>query len=238
MEINDKESIIQTLRSPVSNAVERPANGTTSKSETAKPNSDLTRPHPPARRPPSSFSHAVTQSLTTSGIGATTTTTVPGTAPSDQATTANDQESGQAERVSQAMQAFMHTLVQAANSHSPTNNLRNSQSSSASSPGIERLSAGQTSVQATDSYTGLVSRLESLAKQIEGRSPQGAGGSEISELNNAFNELTTSTNRSGDGQGSKPTPRLEEVVRAVARNLQSTGDPTLATSGNVINTSA
>ena len=237
MEINDKESTINSLRPSVSNAVERPANGTISKSETAKPNSDLTRPHPPARRPPPTFSHAVTQSLTASGIGATNTTTVPATVPSDQTTTANDQESGQAERVSQAMQAFMHTLVQAANSHSQTNRLRNSQSSPASSSGQERLSTSQTSVQATDSYTGLVSRLESLAKQIEGRSPQAAGSSEISELNKAFNELST-TSRSGDGYGSNPTPKLEEVVRAVARNLQSTGDPTLATSGNVINTSA
>ena len=90
---------------------------------------------------------------------------------------------------------------------------------------------------ASSAYTGLVSRLEALAQKLDNPANSDVSRPGVSDLDSAFRSLLAA---SGIEQpsGSTSVPQLQEVIRNIARNLQSTGNPNLATTGNVINTAA
>ncbi len=134
----------------------------------------------------------------------------------------------------EALQAFMHSLVQAATAEqsprnaSSTTPFAGSVSEPAQPPGAN--SAGA-------SYTGLVSRLEDLARSLENPAPSSQDGAEMAALKTAFGDVLDVAGERNPG-GSAERPPLSDVIRTIARNLQSTGNPYLATTGNVINTAA
>jgi hypothetical protein len=204
------------------------------RAEKTRENTEAARPAPP-RRPPPPVNTVVTQSLDEAGIStAAPTVAVPGVDDAKATATDNDPSTGQNEKVAQALQAFMHSLVQATN---PQN--------SASGVSAPPQSVAQTNPQAdappppatpaAAAYGGLVSRLEGLVQAINGDQSSAQGNEELARLDSAFRDLV---NASGSGSESGTKPELQTVLKSMIRNLQSTGDPTLASTGNVINTAA
>lgn len=240
MEINAKETFINSVRAPMPDAAARDATIPAEKpqAETAKPNSDVTRSTSAIKRPPPVLAHAVNQGLAQSGLLSTDTSAVSPANGTEATATSNDLEKAQSEKVSQAMQAFMHALVQATASRPEPAQGRTAKSESIPASGTAPLPTNANSKLAGDAYSGLTSRLEALARQLEGSSPSGNDNPGLDNLSRTFRDLALASGAASEATDGGPPPKLQEVVRAVARNLQSTGDPTLATSGNVINTSA
>lgn len=240
MEINAKEVIGNAPNANAAFLSEKEAVRTPDeiKANATKPNSDVARTQAPVKRPPPVLVHAVSQGLAQSGIAVGDTAAVPAAGAAASTSSSNDLEKAQSEKVSQAMQEFMHALVQAANSRQETTDVSGNKPVGSQVPRVEQAATGAVSRQAGEAYAGLTSRLESLARQLEGASPQANANAAIDDLSRSFRDLASVAGSATEGTGGTPPPKLQEVVRAVARNLQSTGDPTLATTGNVINTSA
>lgn len=132
----------------------------------------------------------------------------------------------------QAFQAFMHSLVQAsAGERNPL-----AAPTAAPVPGSES-APGTGANFANAAYTGLVSQLEGLARRLENPTIPGNDGPDMAELESAFGDLLAAGGVRNSG-GSAEYPPLTTVIRNIARNLQSTGNPYLATTGHVINTAA
>ncbi len=190
------------------------------------------RPTPPRR--PANLISTVTQSLEQAGLATQDPNAISGVTEANPTETGNDPETAQSEKVAQALQAFMHSLLQAVTTdrsdHGGT-----PATESVVRPGPSGESRAPTP--AADAYGGLVSRLESLVREIEASQNAPVATEELTQLDSAFKELA----RAATGQTSSATgsaPNLQAVLKNIARNLQSTGDPTLASTGNVINTAA
>jgi hypothetical protein len=82
-----------------------------------------------------------------------------------------------------------------------------------------------------------VSRLEGLARRLEGTNSPSNGDSGLDQLNGRFEDLANAITGNDKGRQSE-SPKLQTMLQNMIRNLQSTGDPTLASTGNVINTAA
>lgn len=240
MEINAKETFVNSVRTPISDGAAKDATvwAEKPKVETAKPNTDVTRPTPANKRPPPVLAHAVSQGLTQSGLLTADTSSVPAANGAEATATSNDLEKAQNEKVSQAMQAFMHALVQATASRPQQAEGRLAKTEPNPVSETSSVASGPAGRTASEAYAGLTSRLEALARQLEGSSAPGNSNPGLENLSRTFRDLALATGATSEAADGSPPPKLQEVVRAVARNLQSTGDPTLATSGNVINTSA
>jgi hypothetical protein len=197
-----------------------------------KENAEVNRPA--AARRPQALMNAVTQSLNQAGLETSTATAVQGTEATPDAQTENNLETSQNEKVAQALQAFMHSLVEAMNS-------RRDQAGeqvatvTASTPAASNLEIN--APKTADAYGGLVSRLEGLARKLEGTNGTSNGDGGLGQLNAAFENLASAATENGTGRQIE-MPKLQNVLRNMVRNLQSTGDPTLASTGNVINTAA
>ncbi len=182
---------------------------------------------PPSRpaQPPPKLISLVSQSLSGPQQSPDGAASIPGIAAAEQAATANDLERSQFDKQAEALQAFAHALIQA------TNEPR----AGAVSGGEQALtSANPDRTSSTSAYEGLVSRLESLVREIEGSGkPGGTTSPALERLDNSFRDLPQARNESGS-----TTPDLQAYLKTLVRNLQSTGDPTLASTGNVINTAA
>lgn len=212
--------------------VARPDEPTTKQNESG-PSRESTRPTQPQRKP--AFAQVVTKGLADAGIPVDSATAVTSPDAAKKAQSSNDLEAAQSEKVAQALQAFMHSLVQATSveqgsSPNETTTPASSDIGPATKPTAESASAGA-------AYTGLVGQLENLARKLESPAIVGESGLGTSELNSTFRSLLAV---SGNDPSDRFTtmPQLQDVIRNIARNLQSTGNPNLATTGNVINTAA
>ena len=202
--------------------------------DTVKENTDPNRPTA-ARRPPA-LANLVTQGLHQAGVETSTTNAVQGAKATRDAQTENNLETSQSEKVAQALQAFMHSLVQAMNTKNEDDGAKTASVALAapvdSNPESQALPS-----KAADAYGGLVSRLEGLARKLEGADSASIGNNGLDQLNAAFEDLASATAENGRSRESE-APKLQTVLQNMIRNLQSTGDPTLASTGNVINTAA
>lgn len=196
--------------------------------------SELNRPVAPQRPP--ALIKAVTQSLNQAGLETATVTSVQGTDAAIAAQTQNDLEASQNEKAAQALQAFMHSLVQAANSRNDDTGAHPA-SIAKPTPASQNLENQLAPHNPADAYGGLVSRLESLASILEGVNGASNINNGLDQLNAAFESLATASTGSNAGREGE-APKLQTVLQNMIRNLQSTGDPTLASTGNVINTAA
>ena len=172
-------------------------------------------PSRPVQPPPKLIAH-VSQSLTGSQQSPDGATGVPGIVAAEQTATANDLERSQFDKQAEALQAFAggeQASSSAGRSSEPPANTDRTSSISA--------------------YEGLVSRLESLVREIEGSAEPGGTSPELERLRNSFRDVSQARTESGSA-----TPDLQTYMKTLVRNLQSTGDPTLASTGNVINTAA
>lgn len=207
--------------------------GPASKQESPKTSRDAAHAPQPQRRPP--LTQIINKSLTDAGVQVGTPSVVQAADASSNTQSSNDLERAQSEKVAQALQAFMHTLVQATAAEQSN---RTGEPSKAASTTTDSNSPQPVATQpAVAAYAGLVSKLEGLAQKLDGSANPAESSQGIPELNSAFRDLLTA---SGENQatGSTAAPQLQEVIRNIARNLQSTGNPNLATTGNVINTAA
>lgn len=188
---------------------------------------------PQAAKRPQSLVTTVNKSLTQSGIAAVRPETVPETSggtpeevPGAAAAATVQQEKAAAE----ALQAFTHALLKSVT----TETLADPSGSTVTSAPIQTAATSPPPSTSVGAYEGLVSRLEDLVRAIDGERSSSAGNEELAQLDAAFRDLigVSSDHQSGS------TPELQTVLRNMIRNLQSSGDPTLASTGNVINTAA
>ncbi len=195
---------------------------------------ELTRPAVPPR--PQALMKAVTQSLNQAGLETTVANSVQGADTIQTAQTQIDIETSQNEKAAQALQAFMHSLVQAMNTRKDD---AGEQSVSVTSPprNTSHLEGQAPPPNPAESYGGLVSRLEGLARKLDGANGSADGSDGLDQLNAAFANLASATAGGGTARQGE-APKLQTVLLNMIRNLQSTGDPTLASTGNIINTAA
>lgn len=200
--------------------------------EKANERTETARPAPPRRPPP--LINTVSQSLGEAGLATAAPDAVTGVGDADSAAADNDPATAQSEKVAQALQAFVSSLVQAANADktaAPAGSL--SESVTQPAPSAE---AAQPAASPATAYEGLASRLEGLVLEIDSDPTASRGNEALARLDSAFRDLVSASAGSGNEPGSAPD--LPAVLKNIARNLQSTGDPTLASTGNVINTAA
>jgi hypothetical protein len=212
--------------------VARPDEPVTKQNESS-PSRESPRPTQPQRKP--AFAQVVTKGLADTGISVNSATAVTSPDAAQKAQSSNDLEAAQSEKVAQALQAFMHSLVQATSAEQGNSpNDTTTRASSDIDPATKQ-TAGSAS--AGSAYTGLVGQLENLARELESPAIVSESGVGTSELNSTFRRLLAV---SGNDPTDRSTtmPQLQDVIRNIARNLQSTGNPNLATTGNVINTAA
>ena len=195
---------------------------------------ELNRQAAPQR--PQALMKAVTQSLNQAGLETVVPNAVQGADASQAAQTQVDIETSQNEKAAQALQAFMHSLVQAMNTRKDD---AGEKSVSVTSPSrnASHLEGQPLPPNPAESYGGLVSRLEGLARQLDGAPGSTDGGEGLDQLNAAFANLANATAESSTARQGE-APKLQTVLLNMIRNLQSTGDPTLASTGNIINTAA
>lgn len=183
-------------------------------------------------QPPPKLIALVSQSLTGPQQSADGAASIPGIAEVEQTATANDLERSQFDKQAEALQAFAHALIQATNEPRASAVSGGEQASSPASRSSEPpTNSDRTS--STSAYEGLVSRLESLVREVEGSAGPEATSPALDRLNNSFRDISQARSESGSA-----TPDLQTYLKTLVRNLQSTGDPTLASTGNVINTAA
>ncbi len=132
----------------------------------------------------------------------------------------------------EALQAFAHALIHASNEPRASAVTGGEQASSSAGRSSEP-PANTDRTSSISAYEGLVSRLESLVREIEGSAEPGGTSPELERLRNSFRDVSQARTESGSA-----TPDLQTYMKTLVRNLQSTGDPTLASTGNVINTAA
>lgn len=188
-------------------------------------------PSRPAQ-PPSKLIVLVSQSLPGPQQSPEGAVSIPGIAAGEQPATANDLERNQFDKQAETLQAFAHALIQAANEPRASALSGGEQASSPGSRSSE-LPINPDRTSSTSAYEGLVSRLESLVREVEGGARPGTTSPALERLNNSFRDISQARSESGSA-----TPDLQTYLKALVRNLQSTGDPTLASTGNVINTAA
>ncbi len=200
---------------------------------TDKPNerAETARPAPPRRAPP--LINTVSQSLGEVGLATAAPDAVTGVGDAESTATGNDPATAQSEKVAQALQAFVNALVQAANADKTTAPAGTGLTESVTQPAP---AAAQPTASAASAYEGLASRLEGLVLEIDSDPTASRGNEALASLDSAFRDLVSAGAGSGSESGS--VPDLQAVLKNIARNLQSTGDPTLASTGNVINTAA
>jgi hypothetical protein len=200
---------------------------------TDKPNerTETARPAPPRRPPP--LINTVSQSLGEAGLATTAPDAVTGVGDAESTATDNDPATAQSEKVAQALQAFVSSLVQAANANRTAAPAGTGLTESVTQPAP---AAAQPTASAASAYEGLASRLEGLVLEIDSDPTASRGNETLARLDSAFRDLVNASAGSGSKTGA--APELQAVLKNIARNLQSTGDPTLASTGNVINTAA
>lgn len=198
-------------------------------------------PTPPPRRS-SHLLAAVTQTLDQSGFGTLSSNPVAPVAGAQATRTDNDKESSHSQNMAQALQSFMHSLVQAL------------AATDAASPGQGQITAGADSqpdkgistppvvaVSGGKGYGDLVSRLQGLVQSLSNGSssatPAGSGSAVSSELNSSYQNLAQTQQGSGSSRAASGAD-LQTFLKTLLQNLQSSGDRTLASTGNVINTAA
>ncbi len=232
IETNSGESPLRRPARDQSVAVARPDEPVAKQNESSA-SREPARATPTQRKP--ALVQVVSKGLADAGIPVDTATVVTSPEVIQKAQSSKDLESTQSEKVAQALQAFMHSLVQAtAVEPGDRANIAGTPAPSVNDPATNSTTG---SAAASSAYTGLVSQLESLVRKLESPAIVGESGPVTSELDSAFRDLLVV---SGDvrADGSTATSRLQDVLRNIARNLQSTGNPNLATTGNVINTAA
>lgn len=205
----------------------------------SKQDTEKTEPsRPSASRRPAALMNTITRSLNQAGIETPPTTATQGTEATQDAQTKNNPESSQNEKVAQALQAFMHSLVQAMNTRKENagETPASDSSSSSASHGANFENPAPTP-NVAHAYGGLVSRLEGLVQELEGNQGSVNKNNGLNELNGAFDKLASAVADNGSSHQSR-IPELQAVLQNMIRNLQSTGDPTLASTGNIINTAA
>jgi hypothetical protein len=180
--------------------------------------------------------NAVTQGLNQAGLETSTTTAIQETKGSEDTQTENTLETNQNEKVARALQAFIHSLVQAMNTRN-IDSASGAQSATSSIPFASSQGIETSPQKYADAYGGLVSRLEGLARRLEGTNSPSNGDSGLDQLNGRFEDLANAITGNDKGRQSE-SPKLQTMLQNMIRNLQSTGDPTLASTGNVINTAA
>ncbi|MBK7017125.1 MAG: hypothetical protein IPH39_16505 [Sulfuritalea sp.] len=233
MKINDIENVARDLVSRQLNQ-ERPPEiprETQAKDAQAAIKVENKPPSRPVQPPPKLIAH-VSQSLTGSQQSPDGATGVPGIVAAEQTATANDLERSQFDKQAEALQAFAHALIQAANEPRASAVTGGEQASSSAGRSSEP-PANTDRTSSISAYEGLVSRLESLVREIEGSAEPGGTSPELERLRNSFRDVSQARTESGSA-----TPDLQTYMKTLVRNLQSTGDPTLASTGNVINTAA
>ncbi len=197
----------------------------------ASDRTETSRPVVP-KRPPQLIT-TVNRSLSESGIAAApadATSNLTGGAPAE----AEKAQAGvQDEKAAQALQAFVSSLVQAANADRTAAPAGTGLTESVTQPAP---TAAQPAASAASAYEGLASRLEGLTLEIESAPSSSRGNEALARLDSAFRDLVNASAGSGNETGAAPD--LQTVLKNIARNLQSTGDPTLGSTGNVINTAA
>jgi hypothetical protein len=205
------------------------------RAETDEPKPEANRPAPPRRA--ATLISAVSQSLKQADLAIQDPTAVQGVSEATPSEASNNPESAQSEKVAQALQAFMHSLVQALNSERPAAGGGPAARESVARP-IPSVESQTPAKPAADAYGGLVSRLESLVREIDGSQDAATASQQgLAPLDTAFKALVTAA-ADETGTGNASAANLQAVLKNMIRNLQSTGDPTLASTGNVINTAA
>lgn len=199
----------------------------------ARERRETTQPVAPRRPPP--LVTTVSRSLAQSGLAVPNANAVPapGDANPDQIASGTATDSRQAERAAEALQAFMHSLVKAVNAAEvpATSGLART---SAQAPVAQVGDTAPPDAPAANAYQGLVSRLEGLVQALSGDQSSSRSNQELARLDSAFRDLRSLSAGSNAESGAD----LQTVLKNMIRNLQSTGDPTLASTGNVINTAA
>lgn len=202
------------------------------KKEATGASNEPNRPAHPPRRP--ALAHVVNQGLVDAGVHVANKSAVPATDKPQDTQSSNDLEKAQSEKVAQALQAFMHSLVQAS---TKDENTGPDTSAAVTSPSLEQAPRAVSGTSgASSAYTGLVSQLDELARGLDGGAIASETRPAVARLESAFRDLLSVSSENPSTETATPT--LQQVLRNIARNLQSTGNPNLATTGNVINTSA
>ncbi|MCX7166935.1 MAG: hypothetical protein NTV11_11745 [Rhodocyclales bacterium] len=193
-------------------------------------------PTPPPRRS-SHLLAAVSQTLNQSGFGVLSSNPVAPVAGAQATRTDNDKESSHSQNMAQALQSFMHSLVQALAAtgvDSPGQGQGSQPDKGISTPPVLTVSGGK-------GYGDLVSRLQSLVQSLSNGSssatPTGSGPAVSSELNSSYQNLAQTQQGSGSSRAASGAD-LQTFLKTLLQNLQSSGDRTLASTGNVINTAA
>ncbi len=224
--INKPSPRVERDEAPAPPPADKPTDKPNERTETARP--------PPPRRPPPLI-NTVSQSLGEAGLATAAPDAVTAVGDADSTATANDPATAQSEKVAQALQAFVSSLVQAANAGKTAAPAGTGLTESVTQP-APTAEAAQAATSPASAYEGLASRLEGLALEIDSDPTASRGNEERARLDSAYRDLVDASAGSGNGTGSAPD--LQTVLKNIARNLQSTGDPTLASTGNVINTAA
>lgn len=146
--------------------------------------------------------------------------------PEQNATTTTDIASNPA-AYSQAMHAFMHSVVLAANQVSPTGGGEEA----GSSPDAQAAQRDARSV--ASGYTNLSSRIQSLAQSLS--TTTSAATPETSNLNQAYQTLLEAAPASGPAVSSTNGQNLQAFVGNLVRNMQQTE---FGSSGSIISVRA
>ncbi len=192
-------------------------------------------PRPVVPKRPPQLITTVNRSLAESGIAAAPAESIPDPSGATPAQVEKAQAGVQDEKAAQALQAFVHSLVEAANTTKTAPPGGSAVTQSVAQPTGLAAPASATPSPAS-AYQGLASRLEGLALEIDTDPTASRGNEARARLDSAFRDLVSASAGSDSSTGSAPD--LQTVLKNIARNLQSTGDPTLASTGNVINTAA
>jgi hypothetical protein len=175
---------------------------------------------------------AIHQSLTETAVLQPTASAIPDVVSPDRAETVNANERSTLEKREAALQAFAASLLQATNEHGAIRT-----NAPGNLPSVEGSGVNRTLQQRDNpvgNYGGLASRLEVLARELEGGAQTNGPSPALKQLTDAFQAFAQASTESG----STRSPDLKTLLTTLSRNLQSSGDPTLASTGNIINTAA
>lgn len=194
-----------------------------------------------SRRGGGQMINAIGQALSQLGIGTLSPVAAPPTtttqASSSTVDTTNAGANGQ--DVGQALRGFMHALFQAlgAGGAQGQGQAPKGTDSDGDNDGTGSLSKGANGV---NGYGGLVNKLQSLIQSLANGTPATTGNSgtgAASDLNAAFQNLEKALQGGNAGAGSNP-PDLQTFLKTLLQNLQSSGSSTLASTANIVNTTA
>ncbi|MCX7174778.1 MAG: hypothetical protein NT159_12835 [Proteobacteria bacterium] len=191
-----------------------------------------------SRRGGGQMINAIAQTLSQLGIGTISPSAVPPATTTQAAGGVSDAtNAANGQNVGQVLQGFMHALFQALGSAGSQAQGQTPKGADADGDNDGSNASGNT-VNGAKGYGGLVSKLQNLIQSLSAgtaTSSSGGGAGSTSDLNSAFQSLEKALQT---GNGASNAPDLQTFLKTLVQNLQSSGSSTLASTANIVNTTA